>query len=442
MKFFNLLKKELSELLTGQTLLSMVVIVAMFVLLGNVMNTSVEQAMKQEYSVTISDRDNTDLTAKLMEDLRSSGATVNEFTTSGDDYSAIISDIGKDSIVIIPEGFTEAIDKGEKPELLSISSMRSASALSNISNDNSGAVGLIQRCISNMLSKKAGLTEEDIALINAPMTVSEQTVISDKSANISASSVMSKLMMQNMLLPVIVFILIIMTSQTIMSSISNEKIDKTLETLLSAPVSRTAILCSKTLAAAIVALLNAAVYMVSFSGVMKNATNSVTSELGNTLAAEYMSVDEAMEKLGLILNAGDYILIGIQLFLTIMICLSISLMLGALISDSKQAQTMIMPLMFMAMIPYLISMVADINGLPMAARIAVYAIPFTHTFSAIPNLMFGHTGIFFIGLAYQAVVFVICLMLALKLFNSDKILTISLNFGQKSKFKKNSSNNE
>lgn len=442
MKFFNLLKKELSELLNGQALFSMVIVVALFVLLGNVMNTSMEQVMKQEYSITISDRDNTDLTAKLMEDLRSSGATINEFTTSGDDYSAIMSDIKKDGLVIIPEGFTEMIEKGEKPELISISLMRSASSLSNISNDNSGAVGLIQRCISNVISERAGLTEEDIDLINSPVTVSNQTVVSDKSANISAGNVMSTLMMQNMLLPIIVFMLIMMTSQSIMSSISNEKIDKTLETLLSAPVSRTAILCSKTLAAAIVALLNAAVYMVSFSSVMKNANDSVTSELGGTLAAEYMSVDAAMEKLGLVLNAGDYVLIGIQLFLTIMLCLCISLMLGALISDSKQAQTMIMPLMFLAMIPYLISMVADINSLPIAARIAVYAIPFTHTFSAIPNLMFGHNAIFYIGMVYQAIVFVICLMLALKLFNSDKILTMSLNFGQKSKFRKKSGNNE
>ena len=30
----------------------------------------------------------------------------------------------------------------------------------------------------------------------------------------------------------------------------------------------------------------------------------------------------------------------------------------------------------------------------------------------------------------------VCLFLALRLFNSDKILTISLNFGQKSKYKK------
>ena len=113
-------------------------------------------------------------------------------------------------------------------------------------------------------------------------------------------------------------------------------------------------------------------------------------------------------------------------------------MLGALVNDTKQSQTMIMPLMIMAMVPYLISMFADINTLPMAFRMVVYAIPFTHTFSAMNNIMFGHMDIFLGGLAYQVVVFAICMFFALRLFKSDKILTISLNFGQKSKFKKKS----
>ena len=249
---------------------------------------------------------------------------------------------------------------------------------------------------------------------------------------------MSNIMMKNMLLPIIIFVLIIMTSQMLMNSIANEKIDKTLETLLSAPVSRTTILGAKMLAAAIVAMLNAACYMVGMSAMMKNTTKQITDEFGSLPAAEFMPVDEALEKLGLALGAGDYVLIGIQLFLTIIICLSLSLMLGAMVNDTKQAQTFVMPLMFMAMIPYIISMFADINNLPMLIRIIIYAIPFTHTFSAISNLSFGHTGIFFGGLAYQAVVFVICMICALKLFRSDLILTANLNFGQRSKFKKSS----
>jgi ABC-2 type transport system permease protein len=96
---------------------------------------------------------------------------------------------------------------------------------------------------------------------------------------------------------------------------------------------------------------------------------------------------------------------------------------------------MIMPIMMLAVIPYMISMVADINSLPTVFKYIVYAIPFTHTFSAIPNIMFGNRTMFFLGLGYQIIVFAICMFFALRLFMSDKIFTISLNFGQKTKYK-------
>ena len=54
-----------------------------------------------------------------------------------------------------------------------------------------------------------------------------------------------------------------------------------------------------------------------------------------------------------------------------------------------------------------------------------------------------NTALFWGGLIYQAVIFLVCMFFALRLFNSDKILTISLNFGQKSKYKKkNASSND
>ncbi len=440
MKFFNLLKKELGELITPQTIISLVAISAMLMLMGNLMKSTIKEAVKNEYSITISDRDDTDFTHQLAKALEAGGATLKTVETSGDDYSAILKSADAESLVIIPEGFTEKLENGERPEIISVAGMKSAAAMSNVMNSNSGAIGLISDCISATFAEKSGLTPEQVELLQLPVDVTEQTVVKDKNAPVSTSSVMSSLMMKNMILPIIVFILIMFTSNMLMSAISNEKIDKTLETLLSAPVSRTAILGAKMLAAAIIALLNAVVYMFGFSSFMTGATDSVTEEMGTQLVAQYMSVDEALERLGLTLGVTDYILIGAQLFLTIMICLSVSLMLGALVNDTKQSQTMMMPMMIMAMVPYLISMMADINTLPAAIKLVVYAIPFTHTFSAVNNLMFGNYTIFFGGLIYQFIVFAICMFFALRLFNSDKILTASLNFGQKSKFKKHADN--
>lgn len=436
MKFFNLLKKELAELLNVQTIISLVVAMSLLMLMGNVMTNTIEEAVKQEYTVTLCDRDKTDFTADMLETLRGYGAKINEVTDASEDYAKLLDNSGKESLVIIPEGFSEAVEKGEAPQLISIARMKSAAMMSNMSNTNSGAESLIKKAISDVFSQQAGLSPEDVTLINNPVKINSHTVISDKSAEVSTDMVMSKVMMQNMILPVIVFVLIMMTSQGLMSGISNEKIDKTLETLLSAPVSRTAILGSKMLAATIVAMLQAVLFMVGFSSMMSGATEGATADIANTIAAEIMPLDQALDKLGLTLGLGDYILVGIQLFLTIMICLCLSLVLGSLVNDAKQTQTMIMPLMFGAMIPYMISMLADINTLPIAVRIFVYAIPFTHTFSAIPNLMFDNMTIFLIGLAYQTVVFAVCMFFALRLFKSDKILTTSLNFGQKSKYKK------
>lgn len=435
MKFFNLLKKELAELLNAQTIISLVVVMGLLMFMGNFMSDTVEEAVKQEYSVTLVDRDNTDFTADMKEKLKTYGAKLVEVTDSSEDYAELLENADKQAVVILPKGFSEAVENNESPEIISVARMKSASMMSNVSGGNMGAVTLINKCISEVFAENAGLTVEDVARINSPVKVVSQTVVSDKSAEIASEAVMSKIMMQNMMLPIIVFVLIMMTSQGLMSGISNEKIDKTLETLLSAPVSRTAILGSKMLAAALVAMLNAACFMFGFSSMMSTATEEATADISSALT-EIMPTEQALEQLGLSLGIGDYILVGIQLFLTIMICLCLSLMLGSLINDAKQAQTMIMPLMFGAMIPYIISMIGDINALPMAARIFVYAIPFTHTFSAIPNLMFGNYTIFYIGLAYQAIVFVICMYLALRLFKSDKILTTSLNLGQKSKYKK------
>ena len=174
-------------------------------------------------------------------------------------------------------------------------------------------------------------------------------------------------------------------------------------------------------------------------------TGAVSEEVSNNIqsaASSMISSSDAMKQLGLTLGAGDYLLIGLQLFLTIMICLAISIILGALVNDSKSAQTMLLPIMMMVMIPWLVTLFTDVNSLPTAAKLIIWAIPFTHTFTAMPNLMFGNHAAFWGGLAYQIVFFAIVMFFALKLFKSDKILTISLNLGQKSRFKKSSKNNE
>lgn len=450
MKFINLLKKELSELVNLQMLIGLVATVAIFMVLGGVMKTTVDEAVDQSENVTINicDRDKTEFTENIMaaiEELNNdpdSGVKtkIKVVECEGDDYSAILDKNDISSLVIIPEGFTDSYDKMEQPELISVSRMTSAATMSNMDIGKEAAIEVIEACISSTIAEDTGMNSEQYKLMQKPVILTENTVVDDKEARIAPGNIMTKIMMQNMMLPIIVFVLIMLTSQMLMTSISNEKIDKTLETLLSAPVSRLSVISAKMLAAAVVALINAAVYMFAFSIFVTGATDEVT-ETVSSIAGSSLTVDQALEQLGLNLVFSDYLLIGLQLFCTIMICLSVSIILGALIDDAKNVQNMLMPIMMCAMVPYIISMVADINELPMVFRVLVYAIPFTHTFTAVPNLMFGNDLLFWGGLVYQIIVFFVCIFFSLRLFMSDKLLTVSLNIGQKSKYKKKNKKN-
>ncbi len=451
MKFFNLLQKELKELINAQMIMGFVLVMVLFFVLSSVMTDTISEAVKQEYNITISDQDDTEFTRNMLSELEKDGTHIRRIDTEGDDYAAFLKDNDLKGLVIIPKGFTESIESGDKPEIISIISMKSASMMSNLNTENSGTIEVLRKYISDSYSENLGISDDDIEFMEKPVTITEKTVVNDRWADVSASSVTGRIMLQSAILPIIIFILIIMTSQMLVNAIATEKIDKTLETLLSAPVSRTAIIGAKMLAAAIVAMLQAVVYTVGFSTLMAKSMFSVSGDMMSNMetmsdevtnamseaTGSLMSVSEGMTRLGLSLSIADYLLVGVQLFLTILICLSVSIMLGALVNDSKSSQTIMLPLMMAAMIPYFISLFADVNSMPMALRVLIYAIPFTHTFTAMPNLMFGHDGVFWFGIIYQLLFFLVCMFFALKLFNSDKILTVSLNFGQKSKLRKN-----
>ena len=67
----------------------------------------------------------------------------------------------------------------------------------------------------------------------------------------------------------------------------------------------------------------------------------------------------------------------------------------------------------------------------MPVNILISAIPFTHTFRAIDYIAFGNMTAYWLGLAYQIVFLAVCMSLAVRIFTTDKIFTVSLNFSRK-----------
>lgn len=424
MKFMNLLKKELREMITPQLILVLAAIYFGLMMLGNVMQQQVDKITKESSQIVLCDQDNTEFTKSVIELMKTpvSGNEANDVklvTFESDDYPAELNRVNEKSVVIIPKGFTDAVNNTKTAQIIYVNRMTSLSTMSNVSAGSETAKALIKAAVNSALyndkTSKGKLTAAEVAQLENPVEIQEKTVVSDATADISSQTVATLKQMESMFLPIVVFLLIMYSSQMVLNAVSTEKIDKTLETLLSAPVSRLSVLCSKMLAAGLVAALYATVMMIGMNGM-----------LGKMPMGDANQYKDSIETLGLSVSGFQYILIGLQMFTSILIALSISLVLGVLAKDAKSGQSLLLPIQLLSMVPYMLSMFMDIKQLSPVIRYIVYAIPFTHTFMANENLMFNNYKLYFGGLIYQIILLVICMGFAIRVFTSDRIFTMTL----------------
>lgn len=413
--------------MTVQTVIGILLSLVMFYFIGNMMGNVMDNATKNATSITLCDQDNSDFTKAVIKGIEANNNKVKLVTLESNDYQAELKRLDLKNLIIIPKGFSDTVfNNNKKADLEYVKVLNTLSMSGNISG--AGAtegINIIKESVKTTLMSYKNLKVDDITLIQDPVQLKETTVVGEKSSIVSSEALSGFLSMQGVFVPIVIYILVIFASQMIISAIATEKVDKTLETLLSAPVSRVSVLSAKMIAAALVAALNAVVYMIGFSKFM----GGVTGGSGNSSK----EVGDAVADLGLKLQGMDYVMLGMQMFMTILIALSISLILGALAKDVKSAQTLIMPILFMAMIPYLITMFVDVNTISFIPRMLIYAIPFTHTFIAVDNIVFAKDALFWGGFAYQVVFLIVCMFFAVRVFMTDKLFTISLTFGQKRK---------
>lgn len=439
MKFGNLLKKELRELLTKQAIISMVFTMVLLIVMGQViggaMQDADDSAEEAANNIALCNQDDSEFTKNMLENMENANVTLVELES--DDYAAELERLDRKSLIIIPQGFGDSIVNQRKVgEVKFVNTLKGGGFTSTMSTATATeAVSSIEKaCSDELMRNDYGVTDAEIELARNPVSTTEYTVHKGKTAAASSAGISAVLMLQSMIAPFAIFFLLLMAAQMIMTAISTEKIDKTLETLLSAPVPRMTVLMAKMVAAVITALLNALFMMVGFVFYMLGMAGSAAGEMADAVTSTgaveavngaTVSISQAMADLGIALSPADYVLFALQLFLTLAIGLAISLILGAMATDVKSVQTLTMPIMIAVMIPFFVSMFMDVNEMSPVFKTIIYAIPFTHTYTALTNLMNGDMIIFWGGLAYQIIFFAVCMFLAVKMFTTDKLFTMS-----------------
>ena len=120
MKFINLLKKELAELINKQMILGLLLTLAILMIVGQVMTEAIDTVTESAYSINLMDADDTDFsheivdTLKKMEDSSSNKIKLKLIEKSDADYSSLMEKNNLNSLIIIPEGFSEKVEAFDK----------------------------------------------------------------------------------------------------------------------------------------------------------------------------------------------------------------------------------------------------------------------------------------------------------------------------------------
>jgi len=420
--FRNLLLKEIKDMLTAQLIISLLFMMALFYFIGGITKKEAERAAGKQ-KISILDQDGSELSQQLLAGLQTMNFEVEKIKAADQAAAVDVARAGDTSLlVVIPQGFGESVAKFENKEIQTYTFMRNFSIMgTRTSGILKGVIAAINTYLSDDFLKKK-IPEFNPQNVKNPIKSKDFIIIKSRMAEGSAAMIAGFVASQSIIIPVILMMILIYSSQMVISAIAMEKQNKTLETLLTVPISRATIVSAKMLAAGLAGLLSAAIYMVGFRSYMGGVMGGIADAPG---------VSQVVQKLGLAFDAKAFVILGVSLFFAILCALALATILGVLAEDFRSAQSLIMPMIFLVMIPYFISMFADVKTLSLPVKIFLLAIPFSHPFLATQNIFLENYRAVLFGILYMAVFFTIMVVIAARIFSTDRVLTMKLRWRKK-----------
>jgi len=420
--FRNLLLKEIKDMLTAQLIISLLLMMAIFYFIGGVTKKEAEKAAGKQ-KISILDQDSSEFSQRLLAGLQTMNFEVEKIKAADQAAAVDIARAGDTNLlVVIPQGFGESVAKFETKEIQTYTFMRNFSIMgTRTSGILKGVISAFNTYLSDDFLKKK-IPEFNPQNLKNPIKSKDFIIIKSRMAEGSATMIAGFVASQSIIIPVILMMILIYSSQMVISAIAMEKQNKTLETLLTVPISRATIVSAKMLAAGLAGLLSAAIYMVGFRSYMGGVMGGIANAPG---------VSQVVQKLGLALDAKALVVLGVSLFFAILCALALATILGVLAEDFRSAQSLIMPMIFLIMIPYFISMFTDLKSLPLPVKIFLLAIPFSHPFLATQNIFLENYGAVVFGILYMALFFAVMVVIAARIFSTDRVLTMKLRWRKK-----------
>lgn len=422
----SIIKKEVRELLTPGSVISVLFMVVLFAGLGGLIGGEVDSAAElPTFGLIVEEGDYYDgwnpadvLASAYGEDADKIVMMDSTCDSSDADIVSEMQERGIANVIALPsiESFNQSIIDQTQVSVRQYYLYEPTGLFGSVSSTiMSSVVSILSNSLSQKLVADAG-SDIDYQFLMTPIgTASEDisTIVDGEAhSGITPYDISNEITSQTLMIPIVIMIIIMMVGSIVISSMGSEKENKTLETLLTMPVKRTSIVSGKIVAAAVVGLVYGLAYMVGMSIYMGSMTGTITG-----------STSVSLEDLGMALGAADWALVMISMFLAIVCALGICMILGAFAKNYKSAQTMTMPLSILAMIPMFIIMFTGWYGAGGAIQFITFIIPFSHPMMAMQALMYGDMTLVIGGIVYMAAFAIVSILITVRLYNSDILIT-------------------
>ena len=411
--FGNILLKEIKELVRDPKILLAMLIVPliMFPVLGGIMSYSMQAAREQAEKATllVVDNDGGNWSELFTEYLNFSVkvSVVNNRTLNNTVTLKLLSDHNATQLIEIPSGFSANMTEYKNGNT-------KINATVNFYGIFSGG-GILQEVGSAIIDDSVSGFNRLVAP-NAVYTFKSTIIKGEIQKNVDPS-ILSRLMLsQAIAMPITIMILLTYSMSIAATSVAMEKEEKTLETLLTLPMDRFAILMGKLSGSILIAGVGAIAYMIGFNYYMGSIMATIPS---GTLD---------LVSLGLAPSLLGYLLLGISLFVTLLSALALAVIMSAFSEDVRGAQSLVGNLTPIIIIPALVLMYLDVNSLPLALKILIYVLPYSHPIIAARAVTMGDYWTVVFGIVYVTVFTLVIMYAASRLFATEKILTAKLKF--------------
>ncbi len=420
MKLLDLIRKEMRELLREPSILLGVILAPLIVLplLGVAISTAGQDIAGQAEpsQILLIDLDQGPYSELFKKALTSSDLNPIYEASDQEDVFHLMKKNNLRAALVLGRDFSQNLLQRKTAHVNLYASLPSLSTteLQRLSTLQSRLRSAVEK-LGESLASEIGL---QIAYYKAPVLVNETRILFRDSlvSPEELGGLIQLYLTISFSVPLLLFILLATSGTVAATSVGLEKEAKTLEILLTMPISRMTILLSKLLGSLIIAVLGATSMVIGLTIYLPSVIPST----------EWASVA------GITISPLSVAVLGIILLISILAGFSIGILSGVLAGDVRGGQQLAsliqMPLL---LLPFLMLFISDLNALPQHVTAALLLNPFTHMLLAVRAVILEEYYITSLHIGFLALFVLLMLLLAAWLFQGERLLTMRIRLGRR-----------